>query len=289
MKSIHGIKHWVGVAGLALLAGVGAAHADTYGHAEAGQIGFQMPVTEVARDIQSLHNDILMPLITVISLFVLALLGYVVWKFNDKANPTPSKTTHNTMIEVVWTIVPVIILVFVAIPSFRLLTKQLTIPNADITIKVTASQWHWAYAYPKEQGGFAFDSYMKEAKELKPENGDLRLLAVDNEAVVPVNKIVRLQVTAADVIHSFIVQSFGVRVDAVPGRLNETWFKAEREGLYYGQCSKICGKDHAFMPIAFRVVSEEKYQAWLADSKKKFASVEGKPVLASAEDTAPRQ
>ena len=145
-------------------------------------------------------------------------------------------------------------------PSFRLLTMQLTIPPADVTIKVTASQWHWTYAYPKDQGDFSFDSYMKDDADLKPENGDIRLLPVDNEAVVPVNKVVRLQVTATDVIHSFVVQSFGVRIDAVPGRLNETWFKADREGVYYGQCSKICGKDHAFMPIAFRVVSDETVQ-----------------------------
>lgn len=289
MKAIGGMKRFLSSAGLMTLAGLGAARAaDSYGHAEPGQMSFQRPVTEIASYIHWFHDDILMPLIIVISLFVLALLGYVVWKFNEKANPTPSKTTHNTLIEVVWTIVPVIILVFVAIPSFRLLTMQLTFPPADLTIKVTASQWHWAYAYPKEQGGFAFDSYMKDSKELKPENGDLRLLSVDNEAVVPVNKVVRLQVTATDVIHSFVVQSFGVRIDAVPGRLNETWFKADREGIYYGQCSKICGKDHAFMPIAFRVVSEEKYQAWLADSKKKFASVDSPAQLAAIEDATPR-
>jgi cytochrome c oxidase subunit 2 len=249
-----------------------AASADSYGHAEPGQIGFQEPVTDLAHYLQWFHNSVLLPVIIVISLFVLALLVYVVWRFNEKANPTPSKTTHHTGIEVAWTVIPVIILVFIAIPSFRLLTMQLTIPNADVTVKVTASQWHWSYGYPKDQGDFSFDSYMKDTADLKPENGDLRLLAVDNEAVVPVNKVVRLQVTSTDVIHSFVVQSFGVRIDAVPGRLNETWFKADREGVYYGQCSKICGKDHAFMPIAFRVVSEDQYKTWLADSKKKFAA-----------------
>jgi cytochrome c oxidase subunit 2 len=213
-----------------------------------------------------------LPVIILICLFVLALLVFVVWKFNEKANPTPSKTTHHAGLEVAWTILPVMILVVIAMPSFRLLTMQLTIPPADVTIKVTASQWHWAYAYPKDQGDFSFESYMKEAADLKPENGDIRLLSVDNEAVVPVNKVVRLQITATDVIHSFVVQSFGIRIDAVPGRLNEIWFKADREGVYYGQCSKICGKDHAFMPIAFRVVSEDKYQTWLLDSKKKFAA-----------------
>ena len=261
------------LAGAAMaLALTSSARADNYGHAEPGQIGFQAPVTDLARYLQWFHNDILVPLITVISLFVLALLAYVVWRFNEKANPVPSKTTHNTLIEVVWTIAPVIILVFVAIPSFRLLTMQFTFPPADLTVKVVASQWHWNYGYPKDAGGFAFDSYIKDDKELKPD--DLRLLAVDNEAVVPVNKVVHLEVTSTDVIHSFIVQSFGVRIDAVPGRLNKIWFKADREGVYYGQCSKICGKDHAFMPIAFRVVSQEQYDAWLLDAKKKYASVE---------------
>ena len=279
------IEAWtrrLGLAGLIGLAEGAKAFADNFGHSEPGQMGFQAPVTDLARYLQWFHNDILLPLIVVISLFVLALLVYVIYRFNEKANPVPSKTTHNTLIEVVWTIVPVIILVFVAIPSFRLLTMQLTIPKADVTIKVTASQWHWAYGYPKDQGGFAFDSYVKDDKELKPENGDIRLLSVDNEAVVPVNKVVLLEVTSSDVIHSFVVQSFGVRIDAVPGRLNQTWFKADREGIYYGQCSKICGKDHAFMPIAFRVVSDEKYQAWLADSKKKFASADASVQVAGA-------
>ena len=271
------MKAWgldrLGAAVAAAALGVTAARAVEPGYAVPRQIGFQTPVTEVGRYIVWFHNDILMPIITLISLFVLGLLLYVVYRFNEKANPTPSRTTHNTVIEVVWTVVPVIILVFIAVPSFRLLTMELVVPPSDLTVKVTASQWHWNYTYPKEAGGFNFDSYMKEDKELK--QGELRLLAVDNEAVVPVNKIVKLEVTATDVIHSFIVQSFGTRVDAVPGRNNETWFKADREGVYYGQCSKICGKDHAFMPIVFRVVSQDAYQAWLADAKKKFAAADG--------------
>ncbi len=246
------------------------AMAEEFGHAAAGQIGLIHGQTSVAEYIDWFHNDLLVPIITVISLFVLALLAYVCVKFNAKANPTPSRTTHSTVLELAWTILPILILVVIAIPSFRLLTMQLTLPKADITIKVTGKQWYWSYDYPKEAGDFGFDSFLKPEKDLKP--GDLRLLSVDNEAVVPVGKIVRLQVTGADVIHSFVLQSFGVRVDAVPGRLNETWFKADREGVYYGQCSKICGKDHAFMPISFRVVSAEKYQTWLADAKKKFAS-----------------
>jgi cytochrome c oxidase subunit II len=278
----------IGVLGAATLASV--AWANGVGLAEPGQIGFQQAVTPIAADIHWFHDDLLMPIITLISLFVLALLAYVIWKFNEKANPTPSKTTHNTLIEVAWTIIPVVVLVIIAIPSFRLLTDELVIPPADLTVKVTASQWHWAYEYPKDQaGGFSFESYMKPENEIKPENGDVRLLSVDNEAVVPVNKTVVLQITAVDVIHSFIVQSFGVRVDAVPGRLNETWFKADREGVYYGQCSKICGKDHAYMPIVFRVVSEEKYQAWLADSKKKFAAAPSAVSVADAGATEIRQ
>jgi len=262
---------------------------EPYGHAEPGQIGFQAPVTDLARYLQWFHNDILVPVIVAISLFVLGLLIYVVWRFRETANPTPSRTTHNAVLEVAWTILPVIVLLFIAVPSFRLLTMQLTLPPPEVTVKVTASQWHWNYAYPKDEGDFSFDSFMKDQGDLKPESGDIRLLAVDNEAVVPINKVVRLQITATDVIHSFVVQSFGVRVDAVPGRLNETWFKADREGVYYGQCSKICGKDHAFMPIAFRVVSQEKYDAWLADAKKKFAAAPNAIRVAASAVEATRQ
>jgi cytochrome c oxidase subunit 2 len=160
---------------------------------------------------------------------------------------------------------------------------QLTIPPADVTIKATGSQWHWNYAYPKDEGGFSFDSYIKADNELKPSEGDIRLLSVDNAAVVPINKVVRVQVTATDVIHSFVVQSFGVRIDAIPGRLNETWFKVDREGVYYGQCSKICGIGHAFMPIVFRVVSEDRYKAWLVDAKKQFAAAGSAIRLANAD------
>ena len=258
-------------AALAALCASGAsARAEEFGHALPNQMGLIHGQTPVAEYIDWMHNVLLMPIITIISLFVLALLIYVCMKFNAKANPTPSRTTHSTTLELAWTIIPVLILVVVAIPSFRLLNMQLILPKADMTIKVTGKQWYWSYDYPKEEGDFGFDSFIKPDKDLKP--GEPRLLAVDNEAVVPVGKVVRLQVVAADVIHSFVLQSLGVRIDAVPGRLNETWFKAEKEGIYYGQCSKICGKDHAFMPIAFRVVSQEKYAAWVAEAKKKFAS-----------------
>jgi len=239
------------------------------GIATPGQMGFQTAVTSLAEEIHSFH-DLLLWMCVIISLFVLGLLVYVAIRFNEKANPVPSRTTHSTTLEVAWTIIPVLILVVMAIPSFRILTHQLTLPEADLTIKVTGKQWYWSYDYPKDQGDFGFDSILKTGADLK--EGDIRLLSVDNEAVVPVNKVIRMQITGADVIHSFVVPAFGIRMDAVPGRLNETWFKAEREGLYYGQCSKLCGKDHAYMPIAVRVVSEQKYLAWVEEAKKKFAA-----------------
>ncbi len=259
------------LAASSVLLGVGArAWANGIGYAEPGQIGFQVGVTPIAREIQRFHNGLLMPIITAISLLVLGLLLVCIIRFNEKANPTPTRTTHNTLLEVAWTILPVLVLVVIAIPSFRLLTRQLEIPKPDVTIKAIGKQWYWSYDYPKDQaGGFSFDSTRLDDKDLK--SGDIRLLSVDNEAVVPIDKIVEVQVTGADVIHSFIVQSLGIRIDAVPGRLNTTWFKADREGIYYGQCSKLCGKDHAYMPIAVRVVSQEQYDAWLQDAKKKFA------------------
>ncbi len=210
-------------------------------------------------------------IITIITLFVLGLLVYVVVKFNAKANPVPSKTTHNTLIEVAWTLIPVLILVGIAVPSFRLLFQQLDIPKADVTIKATGKQWFWSYSYPDSK--FEFDSLMVAEKDLKP--GQPRLLATDNEMVVPVNKVIRVQTTASDVIHAFAVPSFGIKIDAIPGRLNETWFKATKTGMFYGQCSELCGKDHAFMPIAVRVVSDQEYTAWVEEAKKKYAAKPG--------------
>ncbi len=209
------------------------------------------------------HN-FLFVLITLITLFVLALLVIVVIKFNAKANPVPSRTTHNTLIEVAWTLVPVLILVGISVPSFRLLFLQLDIPKADLTVKATGKQWYWSYAYP-DNGKFEFDSLM--AQDKQP-----RLLGVDNEMVVPVNKVIRVQTTGADVIHAFALPAFGVKIDAIPGRLNETWFKATKTGMYYGQCSELCGKDHAFMPIAVRVVNDQEFAAWVETAKKKYAS-----------------
>jgi cytochrome c oxidase subunit II len=223
----------------------------------------QGSATEVMDFITAFHNALLV-VITLITLFVLALLITVVVKFNAKANPVPSRTTHNTLIEVAWTLIPVLILVGIAIPSFRLLFLELDIPKADLTIKATGKQWYWSYAYP-DNGKFEFDSLM--AQDKQP-----RLLGVDNEMVVPVNKVIRVQTTGADVIHSFAVPAFGIKIDAIPGRLNETWFKATKTGMFYGQCSELCGKDHAFMPIAVRVVSDQEFAAWVEDAKKKFAA-----------------
>ena len=267
----------LGVAAALAFAPLTLSSAMADGFAVPGQMGFQEAATPIAREMQFFHNVILMPIITLIVIFVAALLAYVIYAFNEKANPVPSKTTHHTMLEIAWTLLPVLILFVIAIPSMRLLTNELVVPKSDMTLKVTGKQWFWSYEYPKDQeGGFAFDSYLLKGDDLKA--GDIRQLAVDNQAVVPVGKNIHILVTGADVIHGFVVPSFGTRVDAVPGRMNETWFKAEKEGIFYGQCSKLCGKDHAFMPIAFKVVSPEAYTAWLADAKKKYAANGSRPV-----------
>ena len=259
----------------------GAAFAGT-GQPSLWQLGFQQSVTPVMDDIAWFH-DFLLYVITAITIFVLALLVIVIVRFNARANPTPSKKTHNTLLEVMWTVVPVLILVAIAVPSFRILFFQLNIPHADMTVKATGKQWFWTYAYP-ENGDFEFNSLMLQDADRKPDQP--RLLAVHNEVVVPVNKVVRVQVTGADVIHAFAVPSFGIKIDAIPGRLNETWFKATREGVYYGQCSELCGKDHAFMPIAVRVVSERDFNTWIEQAKKKFARDTRSPITVAAKDDA---
>jgi cytochrome c oxidase subunit II len=231
------------------------------------QTGLQEAGSPVMENIIWFHH-LLLIVITVIAAFVLVLLVWVMVRFNERAHPTPSRTTHRTSLEVAWTVIPIGILVFIAVPSFRLLFLEQSIPPADLTVKATGKQWYWSYGYP-DQGKFEFDSLMIQDKDLK--DSQPRLLSVDNELVVPVNKIVRVQVTGSDVIHSFAVPSFGIKIDAIPGRLNETWFKATTEGVYYGQCSELCGKNHAFMPIAVRVVSEGDFNAWLEDAKKKYA------------------
>ena len=249
------------VAGMTLAAS-GTAFAEL-GQPAPWEFKLQQAGSPVMENIIWFHN-FLVVIVTLIVLFVLGLLIAVVVKFNARANPVPSRTTHNTLIEVAWTIVPILILVGIAVPSFRLLFFELDVPKADLTIKATGKQWYWTYSYP-DNGKFEFDSLL--AQDKQP-----RLLGVDNEMVVPVNKVIRVETTGADVIHSFAVPAFGIKIDAIPGRLNETWFKATKTGMYYGQCSELCGKDHAFMPIAVRVVTDQEFAAWVADAKKKFAS-----------------
>ncbi len=265
---MHLHKRWAAAAAVIMWAlGANAPAMAGLGQPSPWQLGLQQPATPVMENIIWFH-DFLLWIITTIAAFVLVLLLIVIVRFNARSNPVPSRTTHNTLIEVIWTAVPVMILVAIAVPSFKLLFLEQTIPPADVTVKATGKQWFWSYSYPDAK--FEFDSLMVKDADRKPDQP--RLLAVDNEMVVPVNKVVRVQVIGADVIHSFAVPSFGIKIDAIPGRLNETWFKATREGVYYGQCSELCGKDHAFMPIAVRVVSEKDYAAWLDQAKKKYAS-----------------
>jgi cytochrome c oxidase subunit 2 len=260
----------------------GAALATPGGAPSPWQMNLQHMATENGQRIADLHNWLVV-IITIITVFVLALMLYACWRFSETKNPAPSKTTHSTVLEVAWTVVPILILLGIAIPSFRLLRYQLIMPPGDITVKaVGTGGWQWRYEYPKDQGDFTFTSAMLTDDEIKKAVADgrgkaedlPRLLAVDNELVLPVNKTIILQVTGEGIIHNFALPAFGLKIDAIPGRLNQTWFKPEREGLYYGQCSRLCGPNHAYMPIAIRIVSEQDYAKWLEDAKKKFASSE---------------
>jgi cytochrome c oxidase subunit 2 len=254
---------------LALLPSISHA-SENIGVPEDYQVTFQDAATSNMADITWFHNSFLFPIILVITLFVTALLIYVMIRFSAKNNPNPSKTTHNSLIEVIWTVVPVIILIVIAIPSFRILYTQQDIPvDADLTIKATGYQWYWGYEYPDNDGMY-FDSLPLEEDELT--EGKLRLLSVDNPLVVPAGAVVRVQVTSSDVIHNWAVPSFGVKMDAIPGRLNETWFKVDNPGVYYGMCSELCGVRHAFMPIEVHVLDNADYQAWLANASEQFAS-----------------
>ncbi|MEL6375208.1 MAG: cytochrome c oxidase subunit II [Pseudomonadota bacterium] len=269
------------------------------------QMGMQAPVTKVAREIHAFY-DLTNIIIIAIALFVLALMVYVVLRFNERANPTPSKTTHNAVLELVWTAVPALILLVIAIPSFKLLYMQYDFPKADVVVKATGHQWYWAHSYPQEDGvnfetrpvtdedvlraelgrekfeeqfgklqGLAkIKAMYNAAKPLWTKQGKVRLLSVDNEVVVPVNKNVIVEITAGDVIHNWTIPSFGSKMDAVPGRLARTWFNAEKKGVFYGQCSELCGKDHSAMPIAVRVVDQEVYASWI--KLKKDAAAAGK-------------
>ena len=232
------------------------------------QTGFQPAASPVMEWIEDFHTELLF-IITAVSLFVLALLVWIVVRYNARRNPVPSKTAHNTLLEVAWTLIPVIILVIIAIPSFRLLYFEAGIPTPDLTIKAIGKQWFWSYEYPASK--IAFDSLgLSDADAAK--KGEPRLLGVDNALWVPVNKVVEVDTTGADVIHSWAMPQMGVKMDAVPGRINRTWFKATKIGTYYGECSELCGARHAFMPIELHVVSEADYAAWLAGAKKKFSA-----------------
>jgi cytochrome c oxidase subunit 2 len=238
------------------------------GLAKPWQLNFQEAATPVMGQLVPLHNNLTIAM-TVISVIVLALLAWIIVRFNAKANPVPSKTTHNTLIEIIWTVVPILILIGIAIPSINLHYYMAENPKPDMTLKVVGYQWYWHYEYP-DNGGFGFDSYMVEETDLK--EGEPRLLAVDNEVVVPVDTTVLVQMTGGDVIHAWAVPAFGLKKDAMPGRLNETWFRAEKIGVYYGQCSELCGIKHGFMPIKVRVVSKEDFAKWVEEAKQKFAS-----------------
>jgi cytochrome c oxidase subunit II len=242
------------------------------------QMDFQPAASPIMAQIHSFHTYVTI-IITLIALFVLVLLVYVMARFNERRNPVPSRVTHNTVLEIAWTVIPVLILVAIAIPSFRLLFAQYDFPKADLHITATGSQWYWSYEYPDH--GITFDSIMVPEADLK--EGQPRLLAVDREVVVPVNKNVIVGLKSNDVIHDWALPAFGVKLDAVPGRLQSTWFRAEREGVFYGQCSELCGRNHAFMPIAVRVVSEAAFADWLAKTKT-AASRNGANQVAAAKE-----
>ena len=233
------------------------------------QLGFSAPATELMSDVIAFHSYILMPIITGISILVLALLLYIAYRYNSNRNQIASTTTHNTVIEVLWTVIPVILLIIIAIPSFRILYTAETIPKADLTIKAIGNQWYWSYEYP-DYDDFSFDANMLQDEELS--DPSLRLLETDTQIVVPVNKVVKLLITSNDVLHAWTIPAFAVKKDAVPGRLNETWFKAEKTGTYYGQCSELCGPKHAFMPINVKVVSQDEFNNWLNFAKEEYAS-----------------
>lgn len=236
------------------------------------QINFQEAASPIMNELHHFHHFLLI-IVTAIVAFVIFLIIYVAIKFNAKANPIPANFTHNITLEIIWTVIPIIILIIIAVPSFRILKMAEHSPKPDLIIKVVGSQWYWSYSYP-DNNGIEFDSRMVETKDLKP--GQLRLLEVDNRIIVPQGKVIKFLITASDVIHSFAVPALGIKTDAVPGKVNETWTKIDKKGVYYGQCSELCGVNHGFMPIAIEVVSEEEFNNWVADAKTKFAYLQAK-------------
>lgn len=263
------------------LAAAPAAAAELVGQPTPGGIGLQPGVTPLRHEAAFFHNAILMPVIVAISLFVLALLAYIVIKFNAKANPTPDRFTHNTTIEIIWTVAPVLILMFIAIFSFRLLFDYHNAPKPDVTIKATGNQWYWAYEYPSAGVPEYTSNPLPEAKAEAKGKGLYRL-AVDNPIVVPVNKNIQILATGADVLHAFFIPAFGIQTTTIPGRVNQTWFRAEKTGSYYGQCNELCGVNHSFMPIEVDVVTQPEYEAWLATHAKKPAPSAAPVTVAAA-------
>lgn len=240
------------------------------------QMNFQEAASPIMLELHSFHNFLLF-ITTAIVVFVSLLLIYVIFRFNAKRNPIPAKFTHNIAIEIIWTIIPIIILIIIAVPSFRILKMAEHIPVADVTVKVVGSQWYWSYSYP-DHDHIEFNSNMIQDKDLKP--GQIRLLEVDNRVIIPQGSVIKFLITASDVIHSFAVPALGIKTDAVPGRINQTWTKIDKKGVYYGQCSELCGVNHGFMPIAIEVVSKEEFEEWVKNTGTKTVSSESKTSFA---------
>jgi cytochrome c oxidase, subunit II len=268
-----------GMLGIAVMAIVAPAFAAA---PEPWQLGMQPAGSPIKERIEGLH-DLLLVIITMITTFVLILLVYTMWRFRASRNPVPTRTAHNTLLEVAWTVIPVLILVIIAIPSFKLLYYQDRAQDAEMTIKVVGHQWYWSYEYP-DHGDLRFDSYMVQDEDLQP--GQKRLLEVDNRLVLPVDTTIRVLVAGTDVIHSWFVPSLGVQIYSLPGRLNETWVRVDKPGVYYGQCNQICGINHAFMPIAIEAVSKEEFARWLEEAKQKFAAAPADRPIAVAANAA---
>lgn len=269
MRRLRGVTSTAGLAVLAATISAQAWADEIVGQPVDGAMGLQPGYSAMKHQAASFHDHILLPIITFITLFVLALLLICIFRFNKRANPTPAKWSHNTPIEIAWTLGPVLILAFIAIFSFKLLFAYHDIPKPDLTVKVTAYQWYWGYAYPDQKIDEYTSNVLTEAQAKA--KGEPYLLAADNALVVPVHKNIKVLVTGADVIHDFGVPAFGLKTDAVPGRTNETWFNAEKPGIYYGQCDQLCGVQHAFMPIEIRVVTQPEFDAWVASKAPKTA------------------
>lgn len=237
------------------------------------EFGFQPAATSSAERIQDFHG-LLMVIITGITLFVTLLLIFVVLRYNKRANKTPSKVTHNVLLEIVWTVLPIVLLIIIAIPSFKILYKNDRIVEPEMTLKITGYQWYWGYEYP-DQGGLTFDSRMVATEDLRPDQK--RLLSTDNVVVLPIDTDIAILVTSNDVIHAWTIPAFGVKIDTVPGRTNETWFRIDRPGVYYGQCSELCGKDHSFMPIEVHAVTKEEFKAWTLRATEEFSANDNFP------------